>query len=174
MGRNGAQEILHQIDVHHRTFVDDQDIGIQGSRFVSLKTSLFRIDFEETVDCFCGSACGFGHPLGSSACRGAEKEFDLLGFKDTEDGLNQGGFAYTGTAGDDGGAMFDYGFKGFYLLFREFDTEFVLHPGNGFWDIDVGIVGWFRGDGVESFRDGAFGVQECGKVDERSGRAFQE
>jgi len=72
VGRDGFQERVHQHNVNHRTFVDNECIALQRALVVAL-VSLGWVELQQSVDGLGLHARSLSHALGSSA-GGCSKE----------------------------------------------------------------------------------------------------
>src|SRR5271155_1402162 len=97
---NGFRKRLHQQDVDHRSFVDHEQITIEGIVGIAFEPSALGIDFQEPVDRCRLDARRLGHPLGRAASRSAEEQSHAFGNEDLEDRIDDGCLADTRTAGD--------------------------------------------------------------------------
>jgi hypothetical protein len=69
--RDRFHKRLHQHDIDHRSFVDHEQIAIEGIVSVAFETTALGIDLQEAVDRLGLKARRFGHPLGCTARGGA-------------------------------------------------------------------------------------------------------
>ena len=83
--RYRLQQTCHQIDVHHRHFIDDHNILLQRLLiiFSECDRPLFRIsgDFKQPVYGTGIVSCGFCHPLGRSSGRCGKSDLQSLRLK---------------------------------------------------------------------------------------------
>lgn len=105
----GAKEAVHEGNVYHGAFVDDEQLGVEGAGFVALKPAALGIHFQKAVNGFCRLAGGFGHSFGGAAGGSAEEKGDLFGVENFEEGTKDGCFSDAGSAGDDNNAVSEDG-----------------------------------------------------------------
>ena len=114
---DSSQKGVHQADIHHRHFINNDHVCIQGILFIPVKThtrcgiaggcvisGTGYPDGNQLQHAVNGSglpAGSFGHALGCAAGRRSQKDFHALSLKITDDRVDRGGFSRTGTAGDD-------------------------------------------------------------------------
>ncbi len=129
---------MHQRDVDHRAFINDQQIALERAFLVALEAERLRVDFQHAVDGLCLHARRFFHPFGSPPGRGAQQQRDRLRRQDLQDRVDDGGLADAGAAGD----HHDLGAKrktnGLGLARGEGQTGFLFDPGERL----VGINLW--------------------------------
>jgi hypothetical protein len=63
------QQCLHQQDIDHRGFVDDQQVALEWVVATAFETAALGIDLEQSVNGLGSKASGFRHPLGGAASR---------------------------------------------------------------------------------------------------------
>jgi len=97
----GAEEMAHEREVDHGTFIDNEQVAIQGIVFPAEEPAGAGLDFEEAMDGAGREAGGFGESFGGAAGGGAEQATDFFGAEDEEEAIDERGFAYAGAAGDD-------------------------------------------------------------------------
>ena len=117
--RDGFQKLVHQDDVHHGGFVDDEEIQFERLLLVALEGEDLGIEFQEAMDGFGVEAGGFREAFGRTAGGGAELDLDPLGHEDLQQAVDQGGFADAGPAGDDGDLAAHHQPDGLALRVRE-------------------------------------------------------
>jgi hypothetical protein len=70
--------MIHQRHVHHRHFVNDQEIALQRVAIVPGEGTRGGLDFEQPVDCLGLDACCVGQALGSPAGWRSQQAPDFL------------------------------------------------------------------------------------------------
>jgi hypothetical protein len=95
--RHCLEQRIHQQYVHHRRFVDDQQIAVEWILRVPPKTALLWINFEQAVNRFGLKAGSLIHPLGRAAGGGTQQEPYILGRENAQDGVDNGGLADAGS-----------------------------------------------------------------------------
>src|SRR5450631_259194 len=81
-GRHSLDERLHQHDVHHGSFVDNQQVAIERIVVAALEPTRLRIDFEQPVNGFGLETRCFGHPLGGAPGGRTKQELHAFCCKD--------------------------------------------------------------------------------------------
>ena len=66
---DGAQKMVHQREIDHRSFIDDDEIRLQRIVFASVKAAFARIVFEQPVDRHRFFAGALGHAFGGAPGR---------------------------------------------------------------------------------------------------------
>ena len=74
MAVDGAEQIIHERQIHHRGLIDDHYVGLQRSIFAPLKAAFMGIVFEQPVNRHRFFAGAFSHALGRSSGRRGENE----------------------------------------------------------------------------------------------------
>jgi hypothetical protein len=74
----GLEEVVHQEDVDHGGFVDDQKIACQGVVLIFLKTVVLHAEFQQAVDGLGNMPGCFLHAFGGPPGRGRQKGPDAL------------------------------------------------------------------------------------------------
>ena len=98
--RDGLQEVVHEQEVDHGTFVHDQHVAFQRILFISL-VAFRRLYFQKTVDCLCFQPGGFGKAFRRPS-RGSRQQDLCAGFPEGgDDTEGRGGLAGPGAAGQD-------------------------------------------------------------------------
>ena len=97
---NRFHKSLRQHDIDHRSFVDHEQITIEGIVGVAFEPSALGIDFQEPVDRLGLDARRLGHPLGRSAGRRAEEQSHVFSGEDLEDRIDDGRLTDTRPPGD--------------------------------------------------------------------------
>ena len=69
--RHGLQEPVHQDDIDHRRFIDDEQIDVERVLRVAAEAAHGGVEFEEAVDGLRLAAGRFGQALGGAAGRRA-------------------------------------------------------------------------------------------------------
>ena len=70
---DGPQQCLHQQDIDHRGFVDDQQVALEWVVATAFETSALRIDLQQSVNGLGSEPGGFRHPFGGATSRCAEQ-----------------------------------------------------------------------------------------------------
>ena len=136
---HGPQESLHQGNIHHGTFIDDDDIGFDGVILVFIKGLAAviladEIDAQHAMDGLGFYACGLRHPLGRPARGRCQNHIQVFLLQDADDGIDGGGFPGAGAAGDDEDTV-GHGFRhGHALLQGQGHASFLFYPANLFCD----------------------------------------
>lgn len=76
----GTKEGVHQRHVHHRGFVNDQEIAFQGIRFVPAEAAGSRVDFQQAVNRLGFQPSGFRQPLRRPAGGRTQEALHALGW----------------------------------------------------------------------------------------------
>ena len=97
---HGLHQRVHQRHVDHRGLVDHQKITLDRVVLTALEPAGLRIDLQQTMDRLGLEPRGFGQPLGGPSGRRRQRDLHTLGAEDLEDGVDQGGLADPGPAGD--------------------------------------------------------------------------
>ena len=66
---HGAQKMIHQREIDHRSFIDDHEVRLQRIIFASLKAALARIVFEQPVNRHGFFTGALGHAFGGAPGR---------------------------------------------------------------------------------------------------------
>ena len=74
MAVDGAEQIIHERQIHHRGLIDDHYVGLQRSIFAPLKAAFMRVVFEQPVNCHRFFAGAFSHTLGGPSGGRGENE----------------------------------------------------------------------------------------------------
>ena len=106
---------MHQVNIYHRHFVNDDGICFQRIFFISLKMhagGIFIVrrnpgQLQKAVDSPRLITSCLGHALGCAAGRRRQQDFHLFLFEVTDDSIDRGRFTGTRTAGDDQKAAVD-------------------------------------------------------------------
>ena len=102
--RHGAQQRVHQQDIHHGTLVEDHRITVQPVVLTLGENHLFPVVVElcaeKAVDRGGLPAGQLGHALGGPAGRRCEQRTDAELVKEGEDRADGGRFTGAGAAGD--------------------------------------------------------------------------
>ena len=93
--------MIHQRNVDHRGFVDDDDIDLQRVIGVTLESAFARRVFEQAVQCHRLFAGAFGHPFGRPAGGRGEGKSHFGASQDRQERHQQGCFTGSRPAGDD-------------------------------------------------------------------------
>ncbi len=101
--RQGADEGLHQQDVDHRRFVNNEEIAAKRVRLVAFEAAVLRVSLKQAMDRLRFDSGRLGQALRGAAGRGAEGDGDALRDQHLQDRIDERGLADTGTAGDDKG-----------------------------------------------------------------------
>ena len=136
-GRQGLEELGHQLHIHHGCFVRYQEIAIERIRDIPGKAGV--LVFEKAVDGFGLETSAFGEALRSAARWGAEEALDLLRAKQGENGIHQSRFADARPACDHQDARAKSPAQGLGLAGSQIDGFFLLQPGDRLLGIDLGI-----------------------------------
>lgn len=99
---NRFHQRLHQHDVNHRSFVDDEKVAFERVLGSPLEAEALGIELQMAMDGFGLHAGRLGHALGCPPHRGTLQEVHPLGGEDSQDRVDDGCLADAGTAGDDG------------------------------------------------------------------------
>ena len=67
--RNRFEKVVHENQVDHRCFVDNDEFAIKGMIFILLEATLLHRIFEQSVKSLRLMAGGFRHSLGRTPCR---------------------------------------------------------------------------------------------------------
>src|SRR5262249_21758319 len=100
-GREGAKQQVHEHDVHHRRFIDNEEVEVERATLVAMKAPARRIGFQQAMNRLGGAPGRFGQTLGSPACRSAETAAQIPGSEYLEVSAGERGLADAWTAGDD-------------------------------------------------------------------------
>ena len=92
MGIDGAQQMIHQGQVDHRSLIDDDKIDLQRIIFAALKAALARVVFEQPVDGRRFFAGAFGHAFCRPPCWRRQREVGFGAAQDREQRRQQSGF----------------------------------------------------------------------------------
>ena len=95
--RNGLHEVVHQDDVYHGAFIDDERVSVKGILVIAL-VAVHGVVLQQPVNGFGFHAGGLAHPLGSSARRCCEKDMEMRLPESSDDTLCRGGLARAGTS----------------------------------------------------------------------------
>ena len=101
LGRQGAEQVGHERDIHHGGFIHDQEITVERIAFVPPKAAGGRLHFQQAVDGLGLDAGGFGQAFGGPAGGRAKQTIHFLGPQNQQDGIDQGRLADARAAGDD-------------------------------------------------------------------------
>ena len=97
--RHGGEEIIHEHDVHHRDFVKDDDVGLQGIvRVLREHRALAALRFEHAVDRHSLAACRFREALRRASRRRAEQDGKAELFEDFDHAAHDRRLARAGAA----------------------------------------------------------------------------
>jgi hypothetical protein len=149
---------MHERDVDHGTFIDDEEIGFERMLFVALKAAGGWIPFEEPVNGARFGAGGVGETFCGAAGGGAEETAHAFGLEDEEECPDECGFADAGSAGDDERATLQGELQGFALGGSEGLARFGFGPGDGFLEVDGRVRGWTVGERADLVGDTGFGA----------------
>ena len=155
-----AHQGVHEMDVDHGSFIDDQDLAFERRPGIAAEAPLARIHHEKAVDGLGLHSGTFRQPLGGAAGRRREVDGDPFGPQNREDRVHQGCLSDPGTTGDD------------QDLRRQGDADRIaLFPGQSqgepFFEPRHGLVGVDRVPGratvaqaVQTGRDIPFGPEK--------------
>ena len=129
---------MHQGHVHHGGLVDDQQLAVERVLGITLEAAALGIDFEQSVNGLRLEACRLRHALGGAACRRTEQKVDALCGEDTQDGIDDGGLAHTGAAGDDQQLCHERKPDRLSLARRKAEAGLLLDPGQRLVGVDPG------------------------------------
>ena len=76
--RHRLHERLHQHDIHHRGFVDDQQVTVERIVVATLEAATLWVDLQQPVDGLGLEASCLGHTLRSATGRRAQQKNDAL------------------------------------------------------------------------------------------------
>ncbi len=96
-----AQQMIHQGEIHHRRFIDDDEVRFQRIILGALKAAFARIEFEQTMNRHRFFAGAFGHALGGAPGRRRQDKADFGAAQDRQKRGQQRGLARSRAAGDD-------------------------------------------------------------------------
>ena len=134
--REGVQQGGHQGHIHHRGLIHHQQVGLQRQLGVAPEPVGSGVELQQPVDGLGLQPGGLTHPLGGPAGGGAEQDAQLLGRQDAQDGVDQGGFAHPGPAGDHQHLAGQSLLHSCFLTGGQLQGETLLHPGDGPGQID--------------------------------------
>ena len=97
VSRDGLQQGVHQYDVNHRAFVDDECVALQRVLVVAL-VALGRVELQQPVNGLGLHASGFGHALGGSAGGCGKEDVHSHLFESGDDAVLGGCLASSRTA----------------------------------------------------------------------------
>ena len=167
--RHRREEVLHEHDIHHRDFVEDDDIGVQWVVLVPREHATTRtaLRFQQAVHSHGLTARCLGHALGRTARGSAEQDGEPLCLQEVDHAAHDGRLARTGAAREHEDAVLQYGDEGLALPCRERNTRFVrpavdlaLRIGHQEW---LGLLLDF----AQAYRHLLFCPIEIGWIDER-------
>ena len=154
---------MHQGHVHHGGLVDDQQLAVERVLGITLEAAALGIDFEQSVNGLRLKACSLRHALGGAACRRTEQKVDALCGEDTQDGIDDGGLAHTGAAGDDQKLCHERKPDRLSLARRKAEAGLLLDPGQRLVGVDP-CPGQLAGGKVpKPLGDGLFRFVETGQ-----------
>ena len=159
------QERVHQQHVHHRRFVDHEQIAVDGTVRIPPEAAGGGIDFEQPVDGARLESRRLGHAPRRPAGGRAEDQAGALGGQDAQDGVDDGGLADAGAAGDDqhlGGQGEAH--RG-ALARGEGESGSLLDPGKGLVRVDPRPGQGAGGDAVQAAGDAALRPEQPGEKD---------
>ena len=136
-GSDGLKQRMHQKNIHHGHFINNDHIRIQRILSISVKMNslivmLFirnTVQFQKPVDRLCFISGGLRHSFGRSACRRSKSKFCSLPFKKADNSINGGGLSCARTSCKNEQAIFCCFFYCFFLHFIQDSTCFLLYLG---------------------------------------------
>ena len=133
---DGLQKVVQQLNVHHRHFVHDDGIGLQGIvlvlRKVHLPCVLIDPSFQKPMDGGSLLPGNLAHALGSPPRRGRYQTFQLHIAVEAQNAIQQSRLAGAGAAGDEQQPGARRLPNGLGLLGGVIDTALPLGLGNPF------------------------------------------
>ena len=124
------EELVGQRHIDHRTFVGNQHIAFEGIVRVAFELAIERIDFQQAMDGLRFQPSRFAKPLGRPAGWRAEQRLDAFDAHDRQNGIDQGGLAHSGSAGDHQQLRRQGKANCLLLAVGQLDGELLLDPGN--------------------------------------------
>ena len=155
----------HEGKIDHGDFVEDQAVAGQGVPGMKFEFAGLREIFEQPVDGDSIVSGGLAHAASCTTGGGGEIEGEAAAFIDIHQGPDNGGFADTGSTGDDGHFAVESSFQCKALLGGELDVHLLFGPGDGF----GGLNGFEVGRGVDEVANlighGTLALVERGQID---------
>src|SRR4030088_1863817 len=127
---------MHERNIDHGRFIEDQEIGIEGVVLVLAKPSALWVDLQKPMDGFGLLSCRLAHALGGAPRRRTKKHLHALGFENAKEGVHKSGLADTWSAGNDKHLRGERLLDCLFLAFRQRDSGFGLNPGKRLFDLD--------------------------------------
>ena len=127
------QQGIHQENVYHGHFINDDHIRFQRIFFIPFKGSCAAVvrrhprQLQKPVDRHCLPTGGFRHPLGCAACRCRQKDLHVLRLKIPDNGIDRGRLTGTRSSRDDQHTIFHCFHHGFSLHLIQSDRCLLLY-----------------------------------------------
>src|SRR5262249_28678791 len=134
-GRQGPEELVHENDVNHRDFVDDEKVHVERMVSIALESAQTRLVFQQAVNRLCLSARSFAQAFRGPAGRGAYRTLKFLGRENLQDSADEGRLADAGSPGDNQDFVRGCLANGVALRVRQLQPHFLFDPVQG--DVQV-------------------------------------
>ena len=126
---DGAEEGAHERKIDHGGFIGDDAVRLNGILLIAGKDAFITAVLEEAVNRAGFGAGGLGHALGGAA-GGRAQDGLIIGRKELQNTVDDGGFAGSRTAGDHENAVFQGAADRLALGRGEGDGPLLLKGGN--------------------------------------------
>ena len=123
--RHGLEQVIEEQGVHHGGFVNHEEAAGEGIVLIAGKAVFLGAVFQQTVDGARFATRCFRHALGGAACGGGQQNAGAHLAKEFDDGIDDGGFARAGAAGEHHHLAAGGGAHGLKLLCREGYVQFA-------------------------------------------------
>ena len=125
--RHGLEQVVEEQGVHHGCFVNHKQAAGEGVVLVTGKAVFLGAVFEQAVDGARFAPRGFGHALGGAARGRGQQNAGANLAKKFDDGVDNGGFARAGAAGEHHNLAAGGGAYCLKLLSRKRNIELAHH-----------------------------------------------